>query len=204
VLFKKLEKEETEMSINESITRMLHEWNAGDETALERFTPLVYDELRRRASVYLQRERDAETLQATVLVHEVFLQIHNLQKVEWKSRAHFINTVARMMRQILVDHARQRHAEKRNFGKPELPLSQAKQLSPKTDLNLVKLDEALQNFAEKFPRQSQVVELKFFGGLNSKEIAAVMQANDVEISVRTVERDWAFARAWLYERLLDI
>ena len=119
------------MLINESITRMLHEWNAGDETALERLTPLVYNELRRRASVYLQREQDAETLQATVLVHEVYLQIHNLQKVEWKSRAHFVNTVARMMRQILVDHARQRQAGKRNRGKPELSLSQAEQISPK-------------------------------------------------------------------------
>ena len=192
------------MLITESITRMLNEWNAGDETALERLTPLVYDELRRRASFYLQREQDVETLQATALVHEVYLQIHNLQKVEWKSRAHFVNTVARMMRQILVDHARERQAEKRNSGKRELPLSRAKQIPQKPDLNLVELDEALNSFAEEFPRQSQVVELKFFGGLNAGEIAEVMQAQGIETSTRTVNRDWAFARAWLYERLVNL
>jgi RNA polymerase sigma factor (TIGR02999 family) len=192
------------MLITESITRMLNEWNAGDETALERLTPLVYDELRRRASFYLQREQDVETLQATALVHEVYLQIHNLQKIEWKSRAHFVNTVARMMRQILVDHARERQAEKRNSGKRELPLSRAKQIPQKPDLNLVELDEALNSFAEEFPRQSQVVELKFFGGLNAGEIAEVMQAQGIETSTRTVNRDWAFARAWLYERLVNL
>lgn len=188
------------MILQESVTRLLLDWNAGDETALEKITPLVYDELRRRAAFYLQKERAEHTLQATALVHEAYLEVHDLQNIEWKSRAHFINAMALMMRRILVDHARKRQAAKRNGGR-EISLSSAEGVAGGRDLNLVALDEALHEFAKDFPRQHGVVELRFFGGLNAEETAKVMRASGVETSVRTVERDWAFARAWLHRAI---
>ena len=185
------------MPLSQSVTQMLIEWNAGDEAALERLTRLVYDDLRRRAAAYLRRERSAETLQATALVHEAYLQLLDLKQIEWKSRAHFVNTMAMLMRRILVDHARERQAKKRGGENYEVPISRAEKNFEKRDVNLVALDEALQEFAADYPRQSRVVELKFFGGLNTEETAQILQADGVETSARTVERDWAFARAWL-------
>jgi len=187
------------MLLSESVTQLLIEWNAGDPSALERLTPLVYDDLRRRAGVYLHSERNAETLQATALVHEAYLQILDLRNIDWKSRAHFVNMVALLMRRILVDHARERQAAKRNFGEREVSLSQAEQIVNSTDVNLIDLDEALQRFAKDYPRQAQVVELKFFGGLNTEEIAEVMRADGIETSIRTVKRDWTFAKTWLFQ-----
>lgn len=183
--------------MDENVTQLLADWNAGDDAALERLTPIVYDELRRRAAFYLQAERDAQTLQATALVHEAYLQILDLKNIEWKSRAHFVNLMALLMRRILVDAARERQAKKRNGGSPEIALSQAEKILEKPNLNIVRLDEALIDFARSFPRQARVVELKFFGGLNTEETAALLQADGIETSPRTVERDWAFARAWL-------
>lgn len=191
------------MSFSESVTQMLIEWNEGDESALERLTPLVYDELRRRAAAYLRRESDAETLQATALVHEAYLQILDFRNIDWKNRAHFINMIALLMRRILVDHARARQSEKRGSGDREIPLSRAEQVAKKPDLNLVALDEALEKFTVEYPRQSRVVELKFFGGLSTEEIARVLQNSGVDTSPRTVERDWAFARAWLQRAVLN-
>jgi len=185
------------MPLSQSVTQMLIEWNAGDEAALERLTRLVYDDLRRRAAAYLRRERSADTLQATALVHEAYLQLLDLKQIEWKSRAHFVNTMAMLMRRILVDHARERQAKKRGGENYEVPISRAEKKFEKRDVNLVALDEALQEFAADYPRQSHVVELKFFGGLNTEETARILQADGVETSPRTVERDWAFARAWL-------
>ncbi len=186
------------MAFNENVTQMLIEWNDGDESALERLTAFVYDELRRRAATYLRRERDADTMQATALVHEAYLQILDLRAVRWQSRVHFINTVAMLMRRILVDHARERNAKKRGSGERELPISRAERVIKKEDLNLVELNESLERFAAEYPRQAQVVELKFFGGLSTKEIADIMSADGSDSSVRTVERDWTFARTWLH------
>lgn len=191
------------MAFSESVTQMLIEWNEGDESALERLTPLVYDELRRRAAAYLGNESDAEILQATALVHEAYLQILGLQSVGWNNRAHFINTIALLMRRILVDHARQRHAKKRGSGAREITLSRARNVSEKHDINLVALDEALESFVVEYPRQARVVELKFFGGLSALEIANVLQNDGVETSPRTVERDWTFAKAWLQRAIVN-
>ena len=189
------------MKLVESVTEMLVEWNAGDESALDRLTPLVYDELRHRAAAYLRRETDADTLQATALVHEAYLQIISLRNIKWENRAHFINTIAMLMRRILVDHARERDAKKRGSGERQLPISLAKGLIDKRDVNLVILDEALNKFAIEYPRQAKVVELKFFGGLNTSEITQVLQNVGEETSLRTVERDWTFAKTWLYREM---
>ena len=192
------------MAFSESVTQMLIEWNEGDESALERLTPFVYEELRRRAAVYLRCESDADTLQATALVHEAYLQILDLRKIGWKNRSHFINMIAMLMRRILVDHAREREALKRGAGNRELPLSHAENIFEKRDVNLVALDEALETFAVEYPRQARVVELMFFGGLTTAEIANILQNDGVETSLRTVERDWRFARAWLHSELSKI
>ena len=189
------------MALNESVTQMLVEWNRGDESALERLTAVVYDELRRRAAAYLKRESDADIMQATALVHEAYVQILDLKNIKWQNRAHFINTIAMLMRRILVDHARERHSKKRGSGERGLPISLAGAFQKSADLNLVELNEALDRFAVQYPRQAHVVELKFFGGLGMKEIADVMRESRDETSVRTVERDWAFAKTWLYREV---
>lgn len=189
------------MAFGEGVTQILNEWNAGDESALERLTPLIYDDLRRRAAAYLKREQDAETLQATALVHEAYLQILDLKNVAWKNRSHFVNTMALLMRRILVDHARERDTLKRGSGEREVSLSRAEKVFKKPDVNLVALDEALERFAGEFPRQARVVELKFFGGLSVTEIAEVLQTDGTETSVRTVGRDWTFAKTWLYREM---
>lgn len=190
------------MLLTQSVTQMLKEWSAGDESALERLMPVIYDELRRQAAIYLQSERDEQTLQATALVHEAFIDILALKRIDWKSRAHFINMIALTMRRILVQHARKRKAIKRD-ARLKVPLSQAKYVPQEPDFDLVVLDEALQEFAKEYPRQHSVVELKFFGGLDTEEISQVMQTMGVETSPRTVERDWAFARAWLHGALIN-
>lgn len=184
------------MILQETVTQLLMDWSAGDEAALEKLTPMVYEDLRRRAGFYLRSERDDHTLQATALVHEAYLEILELPNINWKNRAHFINTMALLMRRILVDHARKRQAAKRDGGLI-VSLTSAERLARKSDVNLVELDEALKRFAKDYPRQSAVVELRFFGGLNAEETARVMQESGTETSTRTVERDWSFARAWL-------
>ncbi len=188
------------MILQEGVTQLLIDWSAGDESALEKLTPLVYDELRRRASFYLKNERAEHTLQATALVHEAYVEILDLHKIKWQSRAHFINTMALLMRRILVDHARKRQSAKRDGGMA-VSLSSAERIAGKNDLNLVDLDEVLKRFAKDYPRQHNVVELRFFGGLNAEETAKVMEESGVETSVRTVERDWSFARAWLHRAM---
>ena len=190
------------MLLTESVTQMLKQWSRGDKSALEKLMPIIYDELRRQAAIYLQRERDEQTLQATALVHEAFIDILPLKHIDWKSRAHFINMMALTMRRILVQHARKRKAIKRDF-RLKVPLSQAENVTREPQLDLVVLDEALQNFAKEYPRQHSVVELKFFGGLDTEEISQVMQAMGVHTSPRTVERDWTFARAWLHGALIN-
>jgi RNA polymerase sigma factor (TIGR02999 family) len=183
----------------EGITKLLLKWSAGDEQALEQLTVLVYDELRRLAANYLRGQPPDQTLRATALVHEAYLELLDMQHVEWQSRAHFIGVAARAMRYILIDHARQRAAEKRGGGVVNLPLSRAERVAQIEDVNLVALGEALQVFERQYPRQAKVVELHFFGGLKVDEIPAVLGASEMEVSLRTVERDLRFARAWLLQ-----
>jgi RNA polymerase sigma factor (TIGR02999 family) len=183
------------------VTEWLVQWSRGDETALQKLTPLVYGELHRLAAGYLRRERDEHTLQATALVHEAYLQLQKLNRVEWKNRAQFIGIAAQAMRHILVDHARRRNAQKRGGLQSQVPLEESGQATSELDLNLVALDQALERFAREFPRQARVVELRFFGGLTSEETAEVLEGAEGEVSSRTVERDWRFARAWLHKAM---
>lgn len=188
-------------NIPKNITGLLIRWSKGDESALDEVAPFVYEELRQLAKRYLRHERPDHTLQATALVNETFLKLLGAKNVEWKGRAHFIGFSARMMRRILVDHAREHLAQKRGGGDFKLPLSRAVHIPLPHDVNLVALDEALKIFADEYPRQAQVVELLFFGGVSAKDAAIVLTSNGIETSERTVKRDWAFARLWLLREL---
>jgi RNA polymerase sigma factor (TIGR02999 family) len=158
--------------------------------------PLVYDELRRLAREYIRRERADHTLQATALVHEAYLRMVDEKNVTWKDRAHFYGIAARLMRRILVDHARAHNAAKRGGLEKKLALDEARDLPAPGATDLVALDGALENLAKTYPRKSEVVELKFFGGLEANEIAEVLQ-----VSQKTVLRDWSFAKLWLCREL---
>lgn len=180
----------------QEITRLLLAWSAGDKSALDELMPIVYAELRRLARGFMRRQPSDHTLQTTALVNEAYLRLIDSSRVNWQNRTHFFAISAQLMRRILVDFARARGSLKRGgeAQKVELDEALAIPLEPKTDL--VALDDALKILAEMNPRQSQVVELRYFGGLSEEEIA-----DHLEISVRTVRRDWSVARAWLYREL---
>jgi RNA polymerase sigma factor (TIGR02999 family) len=178
------------------VTRLLVEWRHGDQAALAHLLPLVYDELRRLAQRYLQSERPDHTLQATALVHEAYLRLVDQRQAQWHNRAHFFGIAAQMMRRILVDHARQQHAAKRGGAEPKLSLDEAVHVSAERAVDVVALDEALTALAALDPQQSQIVELRFFGGLTIEETAEVLG-----VSPATVKRDWSMAQAWLYREL---
>ena len=180
----------------ESVTALLAEWNRGKPDALERLIPLVYEELRQLASHYLRREADANTLQSTALVHEAYLRLVNQDAVNWQGRSHFFGIAARSIRQILVDHARKRHAGKRQSGGPLLLLDESMNIPGGSGVDLVKLDDALAGLAAIDEQQSRIIELRFFGGLSIEETAEV-----IGISPRSVKRQWAIARAWLFREL---
>jgi RNA polymerase sigma factor (TIGR02999 family) len=163
---------------------------------LARLADHVYPELRRIARRYMKSERQPNTLQTTALVHEVYLRLVDVTKVEWHERAQFFAMAAQIMRRILVDAARARGAQKRGAGAPKVNLDETALLSKGPDRSIVALDEALTSFSEVAPRQAKVVELRYFGGLTEEEIVAVMK-----ISARTVRRDWDLARAWLLREL---
>ena len=183
--------------MSEDVTRLLGELSGGKSGAASHLIPLIYEELRRLAQHYMGMERPNHTLQATALVHEAFLRLVNQESVTWQNRAHFIGVAAQIMRRILVDHARGRQADKRGGEMLKIDLNDDLVLfSPEQCDELQDLDEALSRLAELSPRQSRVVELKFFGGLSEHEIAEVLQ-----ISIRTVKRDWNVARAWLYREV---
>ncbi len=184
------------MTPTREVTQLLVSWSEGNEAALNQLTPLVYDELRRLASRYLRNERPDHTLQSTDLVHEAYLRMIDQQNVRWQSRAHFFGIAAQMIRRILVDHARRRHAAKRGAGPVKLSLDEAIAAAGPRDFDLVALDEALENLAKLDPQQSRVVELRFFAGLSIEETAEVLK-----ISPATVKRDWTTAKAWLYRDL---
>ena len=174
------------------ITQLLVKWSDGDKAALDELMPLVYDELRRLANGYLRRERLSHTLQPTALVNEVYLQLIDQRSVGWQDRAQFFGLAARLMRHILVDHARQHRAAKRGGAQLKLSLSQADRFGNQPDMELIKLDDALQALAAIKPEHSRIVELRFFGGLTIEETAAI-----TGMSHASVERGWNFARAWL-------
>jgi len=180
------------MTSQHEITQLLADWSNGDRQALEKLTPLVYDELRRLAGRYLRQERVGHTLQSTALVHEAFLKLVGQNNVRWQNRAHFFGIAAQMIRRILVDYARARHAGKRGAHAEKLSLDEAIALPGAPDLDLVALDDALQGLAKIDERQSRLVELRFFAGLTLEETAEVLQ-----MSVATAKRDWVSAKAWL-------
>jgi RNA polymerase sigma factor (TIGR02999 family) len=182
----------------QDVTRILKDWEAGDADAPARLMPLVYEELRRLARNYLARERSDHTLQPTALVHEAYLRLVDETRVSWKDRAHFYGIAARLMRRILVDHARAHNAAKRGGLQTKLSLDEARDLPGEGEVEIVALDGALDNFAQAYPRKSEVVELKFFGGLDTKEISEVLK-----VSEKTVLRDWNFAKLWLCRELSE-
>ena len=182
----------------DNLTGLLLEWREGDKAALDRLTPLVYDELRRIAHRYVQRERDGHTLQTTALVNEAYLRLAGQQKVDWQNRAHFFAVTAQVMRHILIDHARRRHYVKHGGELLQIPIEDATLMSDQRAKELIALDEALAELAILDRRKSRVVELRYFGGLSLEETAEVLK-----ISTSTVKREWTMARAWLYERITN-
>jgi RNA polymerase sigma factor (TIGR02999 family) len=182
--------------LDAEITILLKAWSAGDPAALEQLSTQVYEELRRMARRHLKGERPQNSLQTTALVHEVYLRMVDVTKVDWQQRAQFFAIAAQMMRRILVDAARARGSHKRGAGAVRVNFNETAIVSPEPDGSIVALDDALAAFAEVAPRQAKVVELRYFGGLQEEEIVEALQ-----ISPRTVRRDWDFARAWLLREL---
>jgi len=178
------------------ITCLLKAWSSGDQAALAQLAERVYPELRLMARRYMKNERQANTLQATALVHEVYLRLVEVTKVEWRERAQFFAMAAQMMRRILVDAARARGARKRGGSAVKVNLDETALLSNAPDRSILALDQVLTAFSEIAPRQAKVVELRYFGGLTEEEIVAVLK-----ISPRTVRRDWGLSKAWLLREL---
>ena len=175
---------------------MLHAWGEGEAAALNQLLPLVYDELHRLASAYLRGERQGHTLQTTALINEAYVRLAEWKNVEWKNRSHFLGLAANMMRRVLVDFARSRQYAKRGGEVQQVEFEEAKVATPRRDAELIALDDALNLLAEIDVRKCLLVELRYFGGLSVEETAEVMQ-----LSPRTVLREWQAARAWLYREL---
>lgn len=180
----------------QEITQLLVAWNQGDAAALEQLTPLVQGELHRLAKRYMAGERPGHLLQTTALVNEAYLRLIDWQNVEWQNRAHFFALAAQLMRRVLVDYARARQREKRGGDVLRVSLSDATNVAVERGADLVALDEALQTLEQLNPRQSRVVELRFFAGLSHEETAEALR-----VSVGTVRRDWSLAEAWLFREL---
>jgi RNA polymerase sigma factor (TIGR02999 family) len=178
------------------ITTLLKAWSSGDEAALGRLAERLYPELRRMARRYMKNEHQGNTLQTTALVNEAYLRLVDVTQVEWRHRAQFFAMAAQIMRRILVDAARARGAHKRGGGALKVNLDETALLSSAPDRSILALDEALATFSKIAPRQAKVVELRYFGGLTEEEIVAALN-----ISPRTVERDWDLAKAWLFREL---
>ena len=180
------------------ITELLAEWREGNQSALDELYPLVYDELHRLARRYMSRERKGHTLQTTALINEAYVRLVDQKNVKWANRSHFFAISAQIMRRILIDHARRHAYAKRGGGARQVSLEEVAAIAPEQGRELIRLDEALKSLAEQDPRRSQVVELRYFGGLNNEEIAGVLN-----VSQNTVTRDWNMARAWLYQQLSE-
>lgn len=182
------------------VTDLLHAWRSGNADAGERLMQALYRELHDMARRRMVRERSDSTLQTTALVHEAYLRLIDQQHVDWKDRGHFLALAATMMRRVLVDRARARHADKRGAGEEAIALTDAGELAAGVDpvAEVLDIDRALGRLATEFPRAARVVELRFFGGLEFEEIGAVL-----DVTERTARRDWVFARAWLERELRD-
>jgi RNA polymerase sigma-70 factor (ECF subfamily) len=180
----------------QDVTHLLIRWSNGDAEALDALMPLVYEELRRLAQHYLGREKAGHTLSSTALVHEAYLRLVTQKEVTWQNRAHFFGVASRMMRRILVDHARRHAYAKRGGGAMTLSLDEALAAGKPREMDLVALDDALDTLAKLDERQSRMVELRFFGGLSIEETSEVLG-----VSAPTVKREWATARAWLYREI---
>jgi RNA polymerase sigma-70 factor (ECF subfamily) len=178
------------------VTGLLLAWGRGDEEALQKLIPVVYEQLHAAASRYIANERPGHTLQTTALIHETYLRLVNVRKVKWQNRAQFHAICARLMRRILIDFARSHGYQKRGGGAPHVSFDEALLVTARTDANLLALDDALNRLAQVDERKSRVVELRFFGGLNVKETAGVLK-----ISPDTVMRDWKIAKVWLLRDL---
>ena len=178
------------------VTLLLDRFAQGDRSAEEALIALVYVELHRLALLRLKAERPGHTLQPTALVNEAYLRLCRSREIDWQNRAHFYCVAARIMRQILVDYARQHNAQKRNEGTSAIPLEQAISISSAQSLTALEVDDLLRRLALVSERQAQVVEMRFFGGMSEEEVAAILGK-----SVRTIRRDWLMARAWLHEQL---
>jgi RNA polymerase sigma-70 factor (ECF subfamily) len=183
-------------SNSHEVTQLLLAWSEGDKTALDQLIPLVYSELRRLAKHHMRSERAGHTLQTTALIHEAYLRLVDADQVRLENRRHFFGAAARLMRQVLVDLARERRSRKRGGSAPQVSLDEALVVSPERDTSLLALDEALKALAEIDARKGQVVELRFFGGFSVEETAGALN-----VSVETVHRDWRLAKSWLLRRL---
>ena len=180
----------------QEVTQLLQAWKAGDEGALERLMPLVYDELHRLARRYMAAEQTGHPLQTTALVHEVYLRLVDANSIDWQNRAHFYAICARLMRRILIDFARSRNYQKRGASFAHIQLEEAATVSEAVGSELLAVDEALKQLAVIDSRKSDVVEMRFFGGMTVDEIAGALQ-----VSTETVARDWKLAKAWLQREL---
>src|ERR1041385_4055768 len=180
------------------VTQWLIDWSNGDQTALDKLVPVVEQELRRLAHHYMRAERQGHTLQTTALVNEAFVRLANRKRMQWQNRAHFFGIAAQLMRTILVDHARSHACAKRGGGADKLELNEALVVSQQKASEVIALDEALKELELIDPRQSRIVELRFFGGLTVEEAAEVMHVSPV-----TIKREWSTAKAWLYRNLVE-
>jgi RNA polymerase sigma-70 factor, ECF subfamily len=178
------------------ITQLLLAWRNGDKAALDALVPVVHAELRRIARHYMRGQREGHTLQTTALVNEAYLRLIDSSRVNWQNRAHFFAISAQLMRRVLVDFARAKNSQKRGGDRVQITLDEKIETPLEKQTDLVALDEALDNLAKLNGRQSQIVEMRYFGGLSEEEIAETLQ-----ISTRTVRRDWNVARAWLYREI---
>lgn len=188
-----------EMADEGRITRLLNSYTDGDREVLDEMLPLVYDELRRIAANYLARENSGHTLQPTALVHEAYMRLISQRSANWRNRAQFYGLAANMMRRILVNHAVAKRAEKRGGAGEKVSIDEVVLFFEERDLDIIALDEAMSRLAEIDEDKCSIVELKFFGGLTTDEIAEVTGR-----STRTIERDWLFARSWLYTELVNV
>ncbi len=178
------------------ITQLLSAWHDGDEFALERMMPLVYDELRVMAKRYMSSQPSGHTLQTTALIHEAYLKLAQDKEKRWENRRHFFGVAAQAMRHILVDHARSKHSEKRGGREMLVSLEDAPVVSTERASEIIELDEALKQLEKLDPRKGRVVELRYFGGFSLEETADVL-----DVSVQTIARDWRFAKMWLLREL---
>lgn len=178
------------------ITQLLLAWSEGDEEAHRTLLPLVYEQLHRLAQRHMRRERPGHTLQTTALVHEAYMRLAGAENLSWQNRAHFFAVSARLMRRILIDVARAKQNQKHGAGAMQVTLDEALAVSSEPSVDLLALDEALNRLTALHPRQAEIVEMRYFGGLREDEIAEVLK-----VSLRTVQQDWRLARLWLYREL---